>query len=281
LAYYVKKLQKDCPVLNPALDVSTIDEQAVTRFYNWLRNTNQSGIVQKKLWGYFRRMVRHFALQRLCPLPLNLDARIFSFDVTTKQIKKYAIEDVRKLYKSLPQRLKLYALLAMNTGALGVDMATLRHDELRGNRIVRKRTKTRKGENVPVVEYLLWDETVKLLNAYPRNHPEYVLTSKKGTLLWKAVIEDGKKKKYDLVSLQWHRGRGEKRKNKPSIPLKALRSVSSNLLKSNKEYADFADLFLGHAPSKMGEKHYYTYGQAHFDEAVTWLRCQFFPQNPM
>jgi hypothetical protein len=61
------------------------------------------------------------------------------------------------------------------------------------------------------------------------------------------------------------------------IRLKALRSVSADLLKSNKEYAHFADLFLGHAPSKMGEKHYYTYGQEHFDEAVMWLRGQFFP----
>jgi hypothetical protein len=106
LAYYVKKLQTDCPILPKTLDVTTIDEATVTDFYAWLRGTAQVPIVQRKLWSYFRRLVRFFAGQRLCPVPFNLDDKIFSFDVTAKKIKTYTIEKVRFMLAGLPDRLK-------------------------------------------------------------------------------------------------------------------------------------------------------------------------------
>jgi hypothetical protein len=204
LAYYINRLQTDCPLLPETFDVTTINEQTVTDFYRWIKKTPYCGTVQKKVWDYFRRLVRFLAGQRLCPVPLNLDDRIHSFGSTTKQVKVYPLEDVRELLATLPQRLKLYACLALNCGMLGVDMADLRHDELRENRIIRQRTKTRDASrDVPTVGYPLWPETLELLRRYPRSQPEFVLTSKTGTPLWKADIVDGKKKKYDLVSLQW------------------------------------------------------------------------------
>jgi hypothetical protein len=274
LAYYIDKLQKDCPLLQKA-DVRRVNESTVSGFYSWLRNdSGQAPAVQRKLWNYFRRLVRFLWAENLIQLPRNLDERIFSFDAAPKKVKTYPLADVRAMLKELPDRLRLYALLALNCGMLGVDMATMRHEELKDGRVRRKRTKTRKGENVPEVEYVLWPETLALLEKYPRTHPEYVLTSRTGTPLWKAEVKDGKKKKYDLIGLQWHRGRGEGRADKPPIPLKALRSVAATALESHPQHGRFTSLFLGHAPASVKDEHYAAVPQALFDEAVLWLRGQ-------
>jgi hypothetical protein len=274
LSYYVGRLRRDCPPL--ALnDVRHITENTVTRVYSWLRNeSGQSNIVQRKLFNYFRRFVRFLWGEALINLPRNLDEKIFSFDVTAKKIKRYPIQQVRALLAGLPDRLLLYALLALNAGMLGVDMALMRHEELQKGRVRRKRTKTRKGENVPEVEHVLWPETLALLDKYPRTHPEYVLTSKTGTPLWRAEIRDGKKVKVDLVSLQWHRGRGEGRATKPAIPLKALRSVSATIIEAHEAYGRFTDHFLGHSPRTIKDRHYAAPPQELFDKIVMWLRGQ-------
>lgn len=274
LAYYVRKIQTDCPLLR-SLDASTINEATVTDFYTWLRNqSGQVPAVQKKLWGYFRRLVRFVAGQRLCPIPVNLDDRIFSFEATAKKIKTYSVEKVRAMLANLPDRLKLYAHLALNCGMYGVDMAMLRHEELADGRITRKRTKTRNAEDVPTVEYVLWPETLALLAKFPSQHSEYVLTSATGTPLWRDEIRGGKRSKTDLVHVQWNRGRGEGRATKPPIPLKALRSVAATILEGHKDYGRFTSLFLGHSPASIKDKHYAAPPQALFDEAILWLRGQ-------
>jgi hypothetical protein len=274
LAHHVNKLQKDCPLLRVA-DVRRVNESTVSSFYAWLRNdSGKAPVVQRKLWNYFRRLVRFLWGEGLIVLPRNLDARIFSFDAGPGKVKTYPLAEVRAMLKDLPDRLRLYALLALNCGMLGVDMAAMRHEELSDGRVRRKRTKTRKGENVPEVEYVLWPETLALLEKYPRTHEELVLTSRTGTPLWKAEVRDGRTKKYDLVALQWHRGRGEGRAHKPPITLKALRAVSATTLESHPQHGRFTSLFLGHAPASIKDRHYAAPPQALFDEAVLWLRGQ-------
>jgi hypothetical protein len=83
------------------------------------------------------------------------------------------------------------------------------------------------------------------------------------------------------------RGRGEGRKHKPGITLKALRSVSSTLLENHtvalpsgdtiNPYAHCVILFLAHSQKSMKDKHYAAPPQRLFDEAVKWLRSQYFP----
>lgn len=278
LAQSIRKLQNDCRHLRATLDATTISETTVTDFYLWLRDESGSA-VQSKLWGYFRRLVRFCAGQRLCPIPINLDDKIFSFDGTAKKIKTYSTESVKKMIGDLPDRLKLYAYLALNCGMLGVDMAELRRDEYQNGRITRQRSKTKKrnkrkgdNDNVPTVEYLLWPETKALLNQWQSDHEELVLTGSTGTPLVVRRIVKGKVKRKDLVSLQWRRGRGEKRATKPPIPLKALRSVAASLLESHSVYGRCTTLFLGHSPTSIKDKHYAAPPQELFDEAITWLR---------
>lgn len=64
------------------------------------------------------------------------------------------------------------------------------------------------------------------------------------------------------------------------MPLKALRSVSATLLDSHKDYARCTTLFLGHAPATIKDRHYAAPPQELFDDAVDWLRCQYFDVRP-
>lgn len=62
-------------------------------------------------------------------------------------------------------RTKLYILLMLNCGMTQKDISDLRVEEVdwQEGRIIRKRSKTSKHENVPTVSYLLWQETFRLL----------------------------------------------------------------------------------------------------------------------
>lgn len=287
IRYFIHKAMS-CPALPSSLDIAEINASTLTTFYAWLRNdSDMTPKSQQKCFQYFRRMVRFLWSEELIQLPKNLDSRQFTFDGVVKQVKTYPLALVREMLATLPDRLRLYALLSLNVGMLGVDMATLRHEELKDDRITRKRTKTRNHKNVPVVCYQLWPETLALLNTYPRTHSEFVLASKAGTPLWRTELRDGKNIRVDLVSVQWRRGRGEKRASKPPITLKALRSVSATLLENHavqlpsgekvNPYASCVALFLGHAPATIKDRHYAAPPQELFDDALRWLRGQFFP----
>ena len=56
--------------------------------------------------------------------------------------------------------------------------------------ITRKRSKTKKKGNVPVVQYRLWDRTFTLLKKHKSNHPELVLTRFDGTPLRQCEINE-------------------------------------------------------------------------------------------
>jgi integrase len=272
--YFLDKLVRT-RLLPGGVDVSKIGGTTITDLYAWLRN--ESGWAehsQHKAFNHFRRLVRWLWGESLIELPRNLDLKTWTFDDGAKHIKTYKTEVVNNMLANLTDRLRLYALLALNCGMLPVDMAMLRLSEYQDGRITRKRSKTKKRKTVPTVEYVLWPETVAALDKYPSKHEEFVLTSSTGTPLWKTEVRNGKSVRVDLIGRQWRMGRGEGQQTKPPIPLKALRSVSATILESNKDYARFGQVFLGHAPSTMKDRHYSGLAQSEFDAAILWLRQQ-------
>jgi integrase len=263
LAYYLRRID-DCPLLPKTFDVREINESVVTDYWAWVR---QCGALrtQRLRWGFFRRLVRFLWSERLIEMPRNLDSRLYQIEVPASKIKTYPIEEVRSVIAALSDRLRLYALLGLNCGMYSVDMGQLRHAEYSNGRIRRMRSKTRMHANVPEVEYLLWQETRELLDKYPSNHPEFVLTSSTGTPLWIAEVVNGKKHKTNLINQQWIRG-------KVTIPLKAFRSISATLLESHPEHARYTSHFLGHSAKSLKDKHYAAVSQERFDAALMWLR---------
>jgi hypothetical protein len=50
-----------------------------------------------------------------------------------------------------------------------------------------------------------------------------------------------------------------------------LKKTSATLLRGHREYGGVYDLFLGHAPTKIADRHYAKAPQELLDDAVSWL----------
>jgi intergrase/recombinase len=81
---------------------------------------------------------------------------------------------------------------------------------------------------------------------------------------------NGRVKKCDTVRLAW------RRIDCPAkINLKHLRKTSATLLGGNREFASVADLYLGHAPRSIADKHYKQAPMELLAYGVLWLGEQF------
>lgn len=265
---YIGKL---VDLIGPQTDARTINEQTVTSINLKLRAKYKTVATRKKVWGFFKRLVRHLWSERLIEMPRNLDEKKFAFKVTGKKVKRYELNEVCSILATLPERLKLYALLALNCGMQGMDMASFTKDQLdtRSWRITRRRTKTEETEDVPEVTYQLWPSTANLLKKHTSDDDTLVLTSKVNTPLLTVWIDEntGKKKKKDLITTQW------KRKKLP-FTLKAFRSIGATIIGDHKEYGRYYHHFLAHSPKSIGDKHYVPPSDELFDEIMAYVGKQ-------
>jgi len=56
---------------------------------------------------------------------------------------------------------------------------------------------------------------------------------------------------------------------------KVLRKTSSSLLANNRDFCSVSELFLGHAPKTIAQKHYQDTPQTILDDGLAWLAGQF------
>jgi hypothetical protein len=91
-------------------------------------------------------------------------------------------------------------------------------------------------------------------------------------LWYEEVGDDGKLRRVDNVRSALERLRRKTGINKPP---KSLKKTSASLIRGNQKYSSLEDLFLGHAPRRMSDKHYTLPPQMLLDEAITWLRTEF------
>lgn len=222
---------------------------------------------------FVRWLWRIEAIQELPRVLLDRKALRISKKVGTPPV--FTIVEVKKLLGSATPRSKLYLLLMLNTGMTQKDISDLRQSEVdwKSGKITRRRSKTAKHDTVPVVSYKLWGETFRLLKQERSNDAEVVLTNTGGGRLKVEELDgQGKLRKIDNVSTAFNR---LKRAAKISMPLKAFRKTSATLLRGEKGFNGVEDLFLGHAPRTMSDRHYAQVPQALLDEAVAWLGKQY------
>jgi integrase len=127
---------------------------------------------------------------------------------------------------------------------------------------------------VPVVSYQLWSETLALLKQErsPGGKGRVLLNRNESPLVFDDVDKDGKPIKCDNIRNAFGR---VCKKTDIGKPLKALKKTSATLLRGHRHYASLYDLFLGHAPTTMADKHYTLPPQDLLDEALGWLRDEF------
>ena len=210
----------------------------------------------------------------LCELPRNIDSKDLSFNVTPPKIRVLTKQEMTSLFTKAADRTRLYLLLALNAGMTQKDIADLKHEEVdwKQGRIVRKRSKTGDFDSVPTVSYQLWPETLALLKKHQSDHPELVLVNEKGQPLRQEAYGDGKYKRTDNVNSAYRR---LAKKVKFWKPFKLIRKTGASKLEEHEIYRGFVQLYLGHSPRSIADRHYALPASDLFDRAICWLREQF------
>jgi integrase len=189
--------------------------------------------------------------------------------------------EVELLLKNATGRTKLFILLMLNCGMTQKDIADLRKSEvdLKAGRIIRKRSKTENFDSVPTVNYLLWPDTVALLKQFQNTGDDpLALVNANGSALWAEQLDlEGKYGKSDNIRNAFSRLTSKVGLTKP---LKSLKKTSSSKLRDNERFNGLEDLFLGHAPQKMSDKHYTAAPQKLLDSAIRWLASEYGLASP-
>lgn len=222
-----------------------------------------------RIFAISKRFIRFLWEMRLIELPRNLENRSLAFSVGAKQIEVFSVDEVQKLFDTATGQTSLHILLMLNCGFIGQDVSDLRQDQVdwKTGVITRKRSKTRKKKDVPVVRYKLWQRTLKLLTKYRSDDPERVLLTTTGKP-WIEERQDGKYHRSDKVAscLKYWLKRA-KVEHSP----RALRATAATMLAEHPQYKFYAQYFLGQSPRSIADKHYVKPSDAEFFKALAWL----------
>lgn len=217
-------------------------------------------------------------MEVIAALPRVLGSKSKSLKITAENATPVIFnnDEVLRLLQNATGRTKLFMLLMLNCGMTQKDIADLRKLEvdLNAGRIIRKRSKTESFDSVPTVNYLLWPETLTLLKKFMDDgDSELAIMNSNGSSLWSEQLnEKGKYGKADNIKSAFFR---LKKKLGITKPLKSLKKTSSSKLRDNERFNGLEDLFLGHAPQKMSDKHYTTTPQKRLDAALSWLALEY------
>ena len=173
---------------------------------------------------------------------------MYSFSVETKEVKAPSVAEVRSILSAeMPDPMRLAVLLGLNCGFTQQDILDLTPEniDLVAGTITRKRGKVKHVANAPTVTYQLWPETLKLLKSKSRK--------------WKNAR---------AIDREWA-------KLGCHYSFKFFRKAGSSALATHPEYSRFDQLYLGHTPTTVADRHYTAIPQKLFDEAIKWLGKQF------
>ncbi len=238
-------------------------------------DNRRSEAYAKDIWAAFKQFVRWLWQNEILEqLPRNLDSTELRIarHVVTPEV--FTLEEITMLLCKATDRTKLYMLLMLNCGMTQKDISDLRVDEVDWERgtITRKRSKTAKHQGVPTVTYPLWNETRLLLHQERAEQGQYALCNEQGgRLKCESLSESGALQKIDNISSAFSR---LQRTTKIRKPPKLFRKTAASLINSNSKYASVAQLFLGHAPQSVAERHYLQPDLALLHAAIAWLAGQ-------
>lgn len=253
---YVKEwneLKLDGKDVLPA-SVDDFSEETLKNVYLAYVASKQNVSTKQKKFMFFKNFVRYLAENRIIPsLPSNFNSRMLSFEVKAVAKEAPNVVKINEYLKSLPPRLRLYCLLALNCGCNNIDIASLVHSQVdfENRTLTRKRVKTEKSENVPMVTYYLWDITLELLKSEMATNGDLLLVDPAGEPLY--LVKE--KSIYDKIKSQL-RDFFKRKTSLQAFTLRDFRFFGADLLAKNPSFRGYADLFLGHAPASVRERHY-------------------------
>ena len=161
--------------LGKDFDVAKIDEEVLEGFHAHLldkvASKTWSGTTASDCMSSVKSLVRWLWVKKaIANLPRTLDPKCKDLLISksNSKIEVFTTEEVKAWLAKATNRTRLYILLMLNCGMTQKDIGDLLVSEVDWNvgRVIRKRSKTSDHENVPVVDYLLWPETFRLLKQY-------------------------------------------------------------------------------------------------------------------
>tara|TARA_R110002111_G_scaffold185031_3_gene250887 strand:- start:2159 stop:3712 length:1554 start_codon:yes stop_codon:yes gene_type:complete len=282
LRHFRENLEEDIPV-------SEINAKILLRYQSalvenikkgkWKKSTSRPYLVTVKS---FVRWLWHIEVLDSLPRIMDSKSDLLSIRIDPEKIVEFTDSEIELLLNGTEGRTKLFVLLMLNCGMTQKDISDLQKDEvdLSAGRIIRKRSKTANFAGVPTVNYLLWPETLQLLKQYQDDSGSdcFFLNSKGARLLTEYFNTRNNYAKNDNIKNAYER---VKRKLGLKKPLKSLKKTSASRLRNNMYYNGVVDLYLGHAPQKISERHYASPPQELFDAAISWLAEEYKLEPPI
>ena len=240
-------------VLGGEMLIDVLSEAKLDETYLAFKSWDKEETTKQKQFVYFRSFVRHLIERRFIPPLANIDSKAFTFKVKKTGKDAADARRIREFLGELPDRFRLYALLALNCSMNNIDMAQLTHGQINWSRssLTRKRVKTEGHENVPVVRYKLWPETVRLLKQEMTagGDDQLVLRDAAGGPLYIAQAkEGGKVHHYDKIKSSWRDYFG--RSKAKEFTLRDFRYFGADLLEKSR-HESLREAFLGHSPKSV------------------------------
>lgn len=254
--------------------VASIDGATLSGFHTHLLTEigTSTGAYQENTMNTAIRFIRWlWETNRIKELPRNIDSDKIKIKKRSKAIKVADIDLIKTLIAEADDKAKLYILLMLNCGYTQADIGKLKAAEVdwKTGTITRKRSKTQSHKDVPTVTYTLWRDTFRLLKKQRAKNSPFALLGDNGLPLWREAISGEKTSAINSSLFRL------KKRLKVKFSAKWLRSTSSTVMGGHEVYGRFTQLFLGHSPRTIADKHYVVPSQELFDKAVSWLGEQY------
>ena len=270
--YFVEWVGRNCKV-------KTLSASKVSEYFDHVRELcsteKLAHVTGRDRWNLAKAFLEWaYSSGFVDELPRSLQKK-WSLGVQLRTIRTVDRSEIAVLLANASARLRLFILLGLNCGFTQTDLADLKRDEidLEAETITRKRSKTRVHEGVPTVVYSLWPEVVSLLRTEVETKGVLAFLTETGApLVRNEVGADAKmKNRTDSVALAFNR---LAQKTGIQATFKTFRKTGSSTLETRADFAHFDDLYLGHSPKSIAQKHYTKPDVKGFQVAIAWLRLQ-------
>jgi integrase len=275
----------------PKRELTEISPATVTDYNSHLLKRIGQGENQNTLrdhWAVFQQFVSESSDDNDdIPLPKNLRSKKYRISRVRREPNPFSVDEFRLIYDNATDRTKLYLLLMLNCAFYQGDIAQLTADEVdwKHGRIIRARSKReaiqeKTKQDIFKVNYLLWDDTFRLLKQEGEREGLVCRNENGEQLVTDEISDDDQESRTDNIRSAFVRAVTKLKKHK-TLPesfrktLKQLRKTGTNLLAQSEDQGKTYNAILDH--SSLDNTSYIQSGKRipEFDRSLIWIGEQF------
>lgn len=206
-------------------------------------------------------------------IPKIINRKFAAVKIAPPSPKFYTVEQVTTLVGDASPLLRACIMLALNTGATQVDVATLEHSHIsKSGDLSRPRNKTGIDS-----AYVLWPETIAALREVqtkPKDSKLVLLSESGKPLVRESFKDDGRVVKVDSINSMFKNLLKRTGMDGLGLAFKHFRKTSANLL-AQKYPPHVTDKFLAHISNGMRKHYAKEHMTDEYREALEYLRTAY------